>query len=409
MQILFLTHNCKALGGTYIRAVSLAAALTAAGHAVTLLAGRRVPGATPVTEMVDGVRVVEMPDGLPRRVRHGGLSPVDVAGRSVWAWRYRYDIVHGFDHRPAVDWPARIQRTRFGAVYVSDWADLWGWEGFAATRSPLLRRTLGAWDAWGELRRLRHADAVTAISHNLAERARNAGVLGGRIAYVPAGANAAQIKPLPHGAARSLLGLATEALYLTYLGFSHHDAPLLAQTLVRLHSRGCAAHLITAGSGLEALSRELHAAGLARFHHHRGVVPHGELSPILAAGDLCMLPYAPSAVNQARFPQRFGDYLAAGRPVVTNQTGDLATIVVDEDIGAVAAAEPDAFAAATAALLNAPEARAQMGRRARRVAETTLSWHTLAATVAAFYAELLDSRALRPQRRRGHPSPAPLR
>lgn len=396
MQLLFLTHNCKELGGTYIRAVSLAAALVAAGHEVTLLAGRRVPGAAMLTQIVDGVRVVEMPDALPRRVRHGGLSPVDLAGRVAWAWRHRYDLVHGFDHRPAVDLPARVQRARYGTVYVSDWADLWGWEGFAATRSPLLRRTLGAWDAWAELHRLCHADAVTVISHNLKERALHAGVPIGRIAYVPAGANAAQIKPMPHGAARSLLGLAPDALYLTYLGFSHHDAPLLAATLVRLHSRGYAAHLITAGSGLELLHRELRAAGLARFHHHRGVVPHTELSPILAAGDVCMLPYAPNAINQARFPQRFGDYLAAGRPIVTNQTGDLAPIVVNEGIGAAAAAEPAAFAAATAALLDAPAARAEMGRRARRVAETTLSWHTLAATVAAFYAELLASRAPRP-------------
>jgi glycosyltransferase involved in cell wall biosynthesis len=80
--------------------------------------------------------------------------------------------------------------------------------------------------------------------------------------------------------------------------------------------------------------------------------------------------------------------------VVTNQTGDLAAIVVAEAIGAVTPAMPDAYAAATAALLAAPHTRAEMGRRARRVAETTLAWRTLAATVAALYGALLDAAKL---------------
>ena len=404
MRLLFLTHNCQGLGGTYVRAVSLGAALAAAGHEVTLLTGRRVSGFGVAVQQIDGVQVVAMPDALPRRIRHGGLSPLDIAGRLGWAYCHPYDVVHGFDHRPAVDLPARLQRARFGALYVSDWADLWGRDGFASMRSLLLRETLGRADAWGEQRRLHHADAVTVISHDLAARARAAGVTPTRMAYVPAGANVEQIQPMPPAAARAKLGLATDALYLAYIGFSHHDAPLLVETLARLHGRGCRPHLITAGSGLEDLSRGLQAVGLAGFHHPQGVIPQPELGPILAAADLCMLPYADIAINQARFPQRFGDYLAAGRPIVTNPTGDLAEIVQREDIGAVAAAEPEAYAAATAALLNAPAQRAEMGRRARRVAETTFSWRALAVTVMCFYAELLGRRLQNHGTRRGHSS-----
>jgi glycosyltransferase involved in cell wall biosynthesis len=96
-------------------------------------------------------------------------------------------------------------------------------------------------------------------------------------------------------------------------------------------------------------------------------------------------------VNAARFPNRFGDYLAAGRPIATNPTGDVGEIVEREQVGIVAPDEPRAFADAVLRLLDDPSASEAMGRRSRGLAETRYSWKALVEPLAGFYQGLVDT------------------
>jgi glycosyltransferase involved in cell wall biosynthesis len=125
---------------------------------------------------------------------------------------------------------------------------------------------------------------------------------------------------------------------------------------------------------------------------HVGVVPYGELGSVMACGDVMVVPYTAQPHNEARFPNRAGDYLAAGRPIATNPTGDLARLVTSERIGIVATQTPEAFARAILELFRDPTVRTEMGSRARALAETTLSWRAIAACVGDLYDELVSVR-----------------
>ena len=393
MRVLMMTHNMAGLGGSFMRAHSLAKSLVVLGNHVTLIASRRLPGRHRIEEEIDGVRVIQMADLLPERVRHGGLSPLDLAGRVKHA-DGPYDIIHGFDHRPSVSIPALLMRQRRQIPYVADWADLWGRGGIAEQSDSVIRRLLGWADHHWERFAHAHADAVTVVTRNLAGRAEQLGIPVRRIRLIQVGANGDVITPLSKTDMRIKHGLPEDAPIAVHNGFAPYDARLLADTFAILAKRNPRVILLLTGCRLPYLHELAEAAGFSDRVRHLGVVPYSRLGEILACGDVMLLPFSDRSVNAARYPNRVGDYLAAGRPIATNPTGDLGEMVRSEGIGIVPEAEPEAFAAAIDQLLANKESQQQMGLRARKLAETRLSWSALAKQLDELYRDLLSERGV---------------
>ena len=386
MKVLLLAHNVSERGSA-IRAVSIARGLAAEGRDVTVLSGRLHAGLQTTRGSLDGVRLLEPADVFPYRFRNGGLSPMDAASRLVHVLRERYDVVHTFEPRPSATVPALLAHRR-GTTYVADWADLWGPDGMAATWPTPQRVTLGAFDGVWQSYTRRHADALTVISSDLERRAESLGVPPERIRRAPIGANDDLFRPEPRGPARARFGLPQDALVLVHTGFAPFDGDLLARTFASIARAEPRAHLLMSGRRFPEVEAAAASVGAANRVLHVGVVPYDELGSVMACGDVMVVPYTPSPHNEARFPNRAGDYLAAGRPIATNPTGDLGRLVEDEGVGIAAPIEPDAFARAILELLAHDDVRREMGRRGRVLAETMLSWRRVAATVGELYDEL---------------------
>src|SRR5579862_6080152 len=142
MEILFLNHNTQGRG-TYLRCFNLARNLVRLGHRVTLLTS--TPRATLVRreQVLSGVSVITVPEIAPRRVRNGGLGPLETCGRIVHVMNHRYDVVNAFDHRPSVSFPALIAKYVGKQVLVSEWTDLWGNGGIMDERPRCIQRVAG--------------------------------------------------------------------------------------------------------------------------------------------------------------------------------------------------------------------------------------------------------------------------
>jgi glycosyltransferase involved in cell wall biosynthesis len=92
-----------------------------------------------------------------------------------------------------------------------------------------------------------------------------------------------------------------------------------------------------------------------------GIVPHAELPATYASADLYLWP----AINEA-YGMAFLEAQAAGLPVVAGRTGGVPAVVADGITGVLTPiGDAAAFAGATAALLDDPRARAQLGKAAR--------------------------------------------
>ena len=389
MRILMLTHNLAGRGGGFIRSFSLAKELVHLGHEVTLLASRQRIGLGPVVGIIRGVRVIQVSDLLLEQVRHGGLSPMDVWGRLGHVIGNRYDLIHGFDHRPSVSLPALLGQRRMGIPYVTDWADLWGYEGIADERGFLASKTLGAVDHLWEKYTKQEADFITAITSTLVARAQALGVPSGRIRLLPVGANIDLIKPMPKADMRIRYGFSADAHLLVHTGFVDYDVEMLAQMFILLTKRNPQARLVLTGGAMPQITQLCHEAGVMDRVHHLGFLAYEKLGEVLSCGDVMVLPLSHRPLNLARFPNRLGDYLAAGRPVATNPTGDAGRLVEDHGVGITAPEDPEAFAEEVHQLLEDDDARVIMGERARILAETDLSWRSLAEQLVDVYHQVV--------------------
>lgn len=390
MQILMLTHNAALHGGTYWRAFPLARALAANGHEVTLIPSRRDVGCRCRQAERDGVEVVESPDLLPRRLRHGGLSPVDLAWRYHFVRNRTFDIVHSFSHRPAA-FAAALHLKRQGVPLVLDWSDLYGPPGIASTRPKLSRLLLGRLDAFLEKKALLKADLITAICGPLAQRARSVGVLPGKVALLPVGANTRDIQVRDRSQARLQIGIPEDASVIVHTGYAWYDDELLAATVKDICRQRPEVLFLFAGRPRDKI------AGLVRQEKNGGAVkdlgmiPFSKMSLVLACADVALLPYRNSTVNRYRYPNRLGDYMAAGLPVVINDTADAGELVRRRGIGVATSDSSKEMSRAVVDLLGKPEVRRDMGARALALAQGELSWDTLGAHLEELYSAVVSA------------------
>ncbi len=371
-----------------MRSFSLARQLVPLGYEVTLVASRSTPGLSLRHSNEDGVQQIEMPDLLPRRVRHGGLSPMDILMRSTWLLSKRFDLIHAFDHRPAVILPALIGRRAKKALFVSDWADLWGSEGIASERSSNLGKLMGHLDDYVENRIRLRADGVTAISSDLDRRLDEQGVPKGLRMILPPGANLDLIRPIDKETARIKLGLPADTHIVAFSGFAPYDQTFLFQAILHLLRKDQRVRVISSGAVVASLADLAKREGFAKRVIQYGTLALDEIGTVLGAADVLLLPYLNTPVNRGRFPNKFGDYLAAGRPIVTHRTGDLGELVGREDLGILSSEIPEEFAEDVLKLLHSPAERLRMGRNARRFAEQHWSWKLRAQQLSAFYTAL---------------------
>ena len=387
MRIMMLVHN-RVGRGTFLRAQSLARPLVARGHQVTIFAGAEEVSARRRETVADGVRICQAFDPLPTRLREGGLSPFDAVSRIRLLLREEFDLLHCFDHRPAVSGPGLLAAQVRSKPCLFDWADRWGFGGIADERGPMLRMTLGAMDNWLERLARRPADALTVINTSLQELASKHFTVP--VHLLPVGANSDLIRPRPKAEMRRHFGLPMEASIAVHAGVAPYDADYLAESFVELSKLHPGSLLLTTGRIFPALTARAANAGISERVIQFGRVNQSDLEGLFACGDVLLLPYTNRPVNRYRYPHKLGDYLSAGRPIVTNNTGDLGQLVASERVGLVAEDTPQSFAAAIKRLFDDVQLSEDLGVRGRTLAETRLDWRFLARELEEFYRETIS-------------------
>ena len=382
MRILMLFFGRREQG-TYHRAFPWARWLVARGHAVTLMCVSPTRRLTARTDCADGVHIVETPNlcdgrGLLRKITGmSGWSPLDAAVRVREIRRGGYDLVHTFEHHLNVALPVYLAGRRHVPLLVSDWCDHYGPGGFRRNGrrprlDPLYRRLGRPLHAGTDFleRNLRlRADGVTVISRYLRQRALDLGVPPEKIRLIPGSAEVRAIQPLDQAASRALMGVPAGQRVAAFFGASHYDVDFTLEAFVRVLRADPGAALLLMGALTPAVERQIRRRGLTRQVLRSGWIPEARLATWLACPDVFVLPMLDSPVNRARWPNKIGFHMAAGRPTVCSDIGDVADLVRREAIGLVAQEGAGGFADGILRLFREPELAAAMGRRAREVAE----------------------------------------
>ena len=82
--------------------------------------------------------------------------------------------------------------------------------------------------------------------------------------------------------------------------------------------------------------------------------------------------------------------MAAGRPTVSNRTGDLIDVFEKYRIGLLASDDPGDMAAKTIEILDNEELCSRMGKNARQTAERHFAWSLMAKKLETCFSDILQ-------------------
>jgi len=144
---------------------------------------------------------------------------------------------------------------------------------------------------------------------------------------------------------------------------------------------------VTTGAGLSPSDKDC-------LEDKGRLIELGFLSPedyaaVLPAMDLFVFPFANKSINTCRWPNKIGDYMAAGVPTVSNNTGDIIDLFNEHKIGLMAKDTPSDFAEKILAILADEKQALLLGANARKTAESILDWAILAKKLENCFIDLL--------------------
>lgn len=392
MRILYLNHNVAQRGGTFYRAYHAGRYLTRRGHSVTLLTISACKRWGFEREVSEGVEIIHTPDllwGLGR----SGWDPWDTLNRISYLHNRQWEIIHAWDSRPVVVLPAlyaRRQSQKVDGKLIMDWCDWWGRGGVQAERANKVAQLIyGPIETFFEEAFRTQADGTTVISGALRDRALKLGVSPDSLVNLPQGCDPDFIRPIQKQVARAQLGIPLDDFVVGYRGtITVKEVDLLMQTLVIAKSqiprlRFFAGNVVVTSSAISF--RQSADRYWGEWITETGRVPVDQLSLHLAVCDVFILPMTiKSVLNNAKWPSKINDFLAAGRPIVATQVGEVAALF-KEDIGIATDDDPRSLANALVQIAQNPVQTAYFERNARALAEGKLNWMGIVEQLEMFY------------------------
>jgi glycosyltransferase involved in cell wall biosynthesis len=373
------------------RALPLARALVARGHAVTLF---MPPWQEPDTAgrqwQEDGVdiRYVPLSGGPPATARR--------LIRETLAWQP--DVVHTFKPKAysgLVAWWLWTFR-RGAAALVTD-SDDWEGRGGWNERAPYpwwQKRLFARQEGWG----LSHHHALTVASRALESLAWAAGSDPARVFYLPNGPGIrypAGYHTQKAGEKRAALGLEGRPVVLLYSRLFEFDTTRLTAVLSRTAEAVPDLAILSVGRGLyederSALDRQWITSGLDRRLVDAGWVDEAALPALLGAADVGLYLMDDNLLNRAKCPAKLADMATAGLPVVGEAVGQVPEYVRHGETGLLCpSGDVPGLAGALACLLQDAARRQAMGVASADYAKRRFSWANLAQRAETAYSVAL--------------------
>jgi glycosyltransferase involved in cell wall biosynthesis len=181
------------------------------------------------------------------------------------------------------------------------------------------------------------------------------------------------------------------------LGYAAQDTffdlePVLGGLKI-ITDRGVDAELVLSGNAPMKLKKKVDRHGLAERVRFLGYLDWDDYPYFQSACDVLVVPFPKTVYNIGRWPGKFGEYVAAGRPVVFNPVGDLEDFAGPEAPGIACDFSAGAFAEAFETLYSDPRLRTELGSRARKLACEEMDWEKSIDRFEAIYEGLLEERA----------------
>jgi glycosyltransferase involved in cell wall biosynthesis len=392
VSILYLNHNFEG-EGTFLRCFNIAKHITEAGsYAISLVTTSKESRFHLHSRQVNrNLRIITLPrftkkpSYLGYLVR-GILSSMVVLGS-------RYDALHSFAVAiPTTACPTLGCRWFRGKPIIIDWDD--AWSGGYATYVSSFANWLTTFFEY-KTPKIAGASAMTVCSEVLRRMAvERIGMDPGRVFKVLNGANSDIVYPIESERARAIVGIRPDEKVVMAMGRTFTKSfEILLDVFSRVHSACPSVRLVIVGELCDYGKLGSYIGGVKdRFRalipciQFAGRVPYGEIKYYLSAADVLALPMEDSIHDWARFPIRLGDYMASGRPIVSNAVGELRRILLEHKAGTVVDVNDlGGFSEGILAFLRDNGRGCAYGANALRAAREEMDWAAIAREMIEVY------------------------
>jgi glycosyltransferase involved in cell wall biosynthesis len=359
-------------------------ALAGCGHCITIICWDR-RAELPGRESLDGIEIVRVQN--VRSAYGSGWRQLFYLPR-FWCQAIRLalesspDVIHCHDLDTLyAGWQIK---KRLGCSLVYD-----AHEDYPAMMSLYLPHPLVNALSWLESFLLRRVDYTITASTVFAGKLRTRGV-----APVLTIGNYHDLTPFDTvidddvAAARAALGLANADLVVAYIGGFSRNRELLP--LIEAARELLNVQVLLWGDGHQRAAIEAVVTQVPNARY-LGWLPADHVPLYMSIADViyyCLKPDYPGAVYNA--PNTLSQAMAAGRPIIANDVGDLGRIIRETGCGVLLSnISPKAIRHAVETLRD-PAVRKQMGEVGRSAAETSYNWAVAAGQLQQIYAELTE-------------------
>lgn len=379
-------------GPGYQRTFKIAKELAQIGHNVTFLTSQNGSHKFPYQiRLQDGVKEVAVFDFMPHKLKKLGLSFVSTFIKIYYIINKKYDVVHADSgHRWASGIPCWVHKSIYGTQYISEWWDYYGKGGQFDKKSVLWRFTYGIIDNILEIYDKKLADGVVVLSQYTMRRAKRKGIVRKRIVIVHGGADIQQIKYIPDSRYRKEYRLDNNDFVIVIVGVTDESdfEPLLS--IFSELKKSIRIKIVTTGKYLNT-----HISNKFNFENdilELGWIDYSDYYKVLSLADMFFLYQPIDNANIAKWPNKIGDYLCAGRVVVTNPVNDVALLINTNNTSIIGCDMSPECLMKLITLFNENKAELiQLGRINRIIAESN-SWRERSKQLSEFYYKILKFR-----------------
>lgn len=325
MRIIYTHYGVNGKGG-WGRTFWMAKGLAALGHQVTLLTlNPSISFFRIRTGFVDGVKIMKFPDFFPSKLKRAGYTIWGTLFKMIYCAFHRADLcIADCGHRITA-LPCKLHRRIYGSKYFIEWWDIFGRGGALDRKSRAYKLFYGKIETISEINDKKHADAVVVLSTFMQQRAIERGIDQKKIHIVPGGSIIDDVNPSPPPKRED-----NSTVTLGYIGIGSSVEILLLQPLIDAMRRAGEGNFKLVVYGRKLDNSILQDNRLENIVEERGWIDYTKDTSSLDDIDVFVQLLEDNNYAKAGWPNKLGDYLAFGKPVLLAPYGDLVDFVHDQ-------------------------------------------------------------------------------
>jgi len=314
MKILFCHFGVYKKDG-WGRTFSLAKGLAKQGDKVVLLTTNGNFSLITQSIIIDKVKIIIFPEIVPKKFSSKGFGILSLVLKLGYAFFTKFDIVHSDSgHRPASGWPCIINKFVYKSKYFAEWWDFFGKGGQLDNKPKYFRMLLGKFESWSEINDKKKADGIIILSDYMKKRAIKLGFAEDKLKVIRGGADIENIPQLTYLSTKEILRVDTKKLVFGYIGMSNNEVTDLSPFLKAITKFKDRILFVTFG-------KEIDKKIITKYHlenvlKEMGWIDFSKDAQKLGVVDIFILIKSDNVINNAGWPNKLGDYLACGKPIL---------------------------------------------------------------------------------------------